>query len=286
MLCVAVVLNCGICVWAVTFAFVFGSFFFRFCFAFKAIAKHSNTADWQKVLVADIWYHFKTSFLTGGSCLCLKSVFGEELLSQRTEQQPRRKSAGPVVTAANSAALHCSAIRARLQRDWLSGTRRKPQHSGQVAWSVCLCLSPVSPLIWFVLFWFKSMDWRKEWRLNMKTLQNKRNARWVLCEILHICLGPLSNKESNERVLEWKRKPWQTTQTSQFHFSIISHVSAPHLLLPCISVMKQTPQPSHKQLKSSTASPSLDTLVNSSPWGTKQLFCSPFQCLWRLANAG
>lgn len=52
-----------------------------------------------------------------------------------------------------------------------------------------------------------------ERRLNMKTLQNKRNARWVLCEILHICLRPLSHKESNERVLERKRKPWQTTQT-------------------------------------------------------------------------
>lgn len=74
----------------------------------------------------------------------------------------------------------------------------------------------------------------------MKTLQNKRNARWVLCEILHICLRPLSNKESNERLLERKRKPWQTTQTSQFHFSAISHLSAPHLLLPCISVMKDS----------------------------------------------
>lgn len=53
-------------VWAVTFAFVL-VFFLRFCFAFKAIAKHSNTADWQKVRVADIWYHFKTSFPTGAT---------------------------------------------------------------------------------------------------------------------------------------------------------------------------------------------------------------------------
>lgn len=48
----------------------------------------------------------------------------------------------------------------------------------------------------------------------METLQNKRNARWVLCEILHICLRPPSNKESNERVLERKRKPWQNQSVS------------------------------------------------------------------------
>lgn len=188
-------------------------------------------------------------------------------------------------------ALLCTAVLLELgcSSTDCQGRGGSPNTAGR-SWglSLSLFLSPVSLLIWFVLVWFKSMDWRMGRRLNMKTLQNKRNARWVLKSSTFVS-GLFLTKSPMKGFCKERENPGKRlkrTQTSQFHFSTISHVSAPHLLLPCISVMKQTPQPSHKQLKSSTASPSLDTLVNSSPWGTKQLFCSPFQCLWWPADAG